>query len=115
MEPGASKSKSEAAPARKKSPRLGIIVRLLIYVPLLGFFGWQAAQRFIDGRNVADDNFHVAIDAWINQPREELITLPNGKTGKVRYVTPEQAMQEGLLAPPPAPAAEHQPDPSAPE
>ena len=28
-----------------KRPRLGILVRVAIYVPLLGFFGWQAFDK----------------------------------------------------------------------
>lgn len=90
-----------------KRPRLGVVVRVLIYGPLLGFFGWQAAQRHLDERRIADDNFRTSVDRSLQFP-PRTIMMPNGELMPVYEVTEEEAVQMGLLpepkSPDPAPA-----------
>jgi hypothetical protein len=94
--------------APRKRLRTGVIVRLLIYVPLLGFFGWQAVQRFQDGREVADDSFRASVEQWLQHPPRTMV-MPNGEVMPVLELTEEEAVQMGLIPEPkpaPAPAPE---------
>ena len=95
--------------APRKRWRTGVIVRVLIYVPLLGFFGWQAVQRFQDGRRAADDNFRASVEQWLQHPPRTIV-MPNGEVMPVLELTEEEAVQMGLI---PEPKAEPKPEPSA--
>lgn len=46
----------------------GVIVRLAIYVPLLGFFGWRAADKAMGEREAADDVFRKDIARLLESP-----------------------------------------------
>jgi hypothetical protein len=96
------------APPRKRL-RTGVVVRLLIYVPLLGFFGWQAVQRFQDGRRAADDNFRASVEQWLQHPPRTIV-MPNGEVMPVLELTEEEAAQMGLI-PEPTPEPTPQPTP----
>jgi hypothetical protein len=91
---------------RAKRRRLGLVLRVLVYVPLLGFFGWQAGETFFAQRRGADDNFRAFVHASLHaMPAPRTITLPNGEQMPVFEVTEEQAIEMGLLpAPSGAPA-----------
>jgi hypothetical protein len=95
--------------APRKRLRTGVIVRLLIYVPLLGFFGWQAVQRFQDGRRAADDNFRASVEQWLQHPPRTIV-MPNGEVMPVLELTEEEAAQMGLI-PEPTPEPTPQPTP----
>ena len=87
-----------------KRPRMGLVIRLLIYLPLLGFFGWQAGQTFITQRRGADDNFRAYVQAQLRaMPAPRTIKLPNGEEMPVFEMTEQEAIEMGLL---PAPAPE---------
>ena len=94
-------------PKPQRKPRLGIIIRLVIYVPLLGFFGWRAWDRFATEREAADEVFRERVSAWLEHP-PQTIMLPNGEA--LPMMTPEQAEAQGfnlpdsLKEPTPAPA-----------
>lgn len=93
----------------RKRPRLGVIVRILIYVPLLGFFGWQAVQRYQDGRRVADDGFRTSVEQWLEHPPRSVV-MPNGDVMPVFELTEQEAVEMGLL-PEPEPTTEPAPAP----
>jgi hypothetical protein len=73
-------------------PRKGILIRLFIYVPLLGFFGWQAYQRYRAEQTVEQD----AKAAPELEGRKTKFTLPDGKSVEVVEISEEQARQMGL-------------------
>lgn len=105
MEPGA-KTKTETKTETETRPkrRLGLLVRVLIYVPLLGFFGWQAGKTFFTQRRGADDNFRAHVQARLQaMPASRTIMLPNGEEMPVFELTEQQAIEAGLL---PAPTGE---------
>jgi hypothetical protein len=83
----------------RKRPRLGVVVRVLIYVPLLGFFGWQAAQRYLDGRRAADDNFRASVQQWVQHPPRTIV-MPNGEVMPVLELTEQEAVEMGLMPEP---------------
>lgn len=86
----------------RKRPRLGIILRLLIYLPLLGFFGWRATRDFIDQRHAADEAFRASIQQWLqHQPRT--IMMPNGEEMPVFELTEQEAVEMSLLPEPSSP------------
>jgi hypothetical protein len=83
-------------PKTKRKPRLGLILRLAIYVPLLGLFGWRAWERFSIEREGADEIFRERVSAWLEHP-PETITLPDGSA--LPMLTPEQAEAQGYELP----------------
>ena len=87
------------ADEQRKRPRKGVIIRAMIYGPLLCFFGYQAVQRHLDERRLADDNFRAFVDQWLAvQPKT--IMMPNGELMPVFEVTEQEAVQMGLLPEP---------------
>jgi hypothetical protein len=95
---------SPATEAPRKWLRPGIIIRAVIYVPLLGFFGWQAVQRYQEGRRSADDNFRASVEQWLQHPPRTIV-MPNGELMPVFELTQEEAVQMGLIPEPAAPPA----------
>jgi hypothetical protein len=83
-------------PKAKRKPPLGVLIRLAIYLPLLGFFGWRAWERFASERVAADEVFRERVSGWLEQP-QRVILLPNGET--LPMLTPEQAEAEGYQLP----------------
>jgi hypothetical protein len=45
-----------------------VIIRLAIYVPLLGFFGWRAADKAMAEREAADEVFRKDIARLLESP-----------------------------------------------
>lgn len=78
---------------KRKRPRIGIILRLCIYIPLLGFFGWQALDRFQRARDEADSAFRRQLDRRMLDGGD-VITLPNGQ--QMQVITPERARELGV-------------------
>jgi hypothetical protein len=100
----------ETKDAPRKRPRLGIIVRVLIYVPLLAFFGWQAVQKLSSQRDVADDNFRTLVQQRLDS-QLPTVMLPNGEV--IPAITEEQAIEMGVLpTPSEAPKPEPAPEPT---
>jgi hypothetical protein len=57
-----------AAASGRKRPSKSVLIRLAIYVPLLGFFGWRAGARAIDERTAADAAFRTDVGVWLESP-----------------------------------------------
>jgi hypothetical protein len=57
-----------AAAGGRKRPSKGVLIRLAIYVPLLSFFGWRAADRALDEREAADAAFRTDLGIWLETP-----------------------------------------------
>ncbi len=70
--------------------RRGLIIRLLIFVPLLAYFGYGAYQKW-RAEQAAEDA----------APTSRKMQLPDGRTIDVIELTPEQAEQQfGVKLPP---------------
>lgn len=65
-------------------------IRLLIYIPLLAFFGYQAFARFKAGKE-AEAQEAASPAPTGDEPTKRTVTLPDGRTVEVYEVTPEQA------------------------
>jgi hypothetical protein len=83
-------------PKTRRKPRLGLVIRLAIYVPLLGFFGWRAWERFSNEREAADEVFRERVGLWLEAP-PQTIMLPNGEP--LPMLTPEQVEAAGYELP----------------
>lgn len=92
----ASKNGDGDGDGARKRPPWKILVRLLIYIPLLSYFGWQAARNTLDQRQIADDNFRAQLQQWLlHTPRT--IVMPNGETMPVLELTKDEAVEMGLM------------------
>lgn len=80
----------------RKRPYLGVIVRVVVYGAALSYFGWQAAQRFMTERQIADDNFRTSVGQWLKHPPKTII-MPNGEAMPVLELSEDEARQLGLL------------------
>ena len=79
--------------ARRK--RLGLLIRVGIYIPLLAFFGWRALEHRKQSRAAADDAFRGTVDSWLDADVPgTTITLPTGE--QLRVLTPEEAASVGV-------------------
>jgi len=75
-------------------PRRAILVRALVYGPLLAYFGWRAYERYSTQR--AAERREAQRRARIEQVLESQsrpVTLPDGTVRHVPVVTPEQARE----------------------
>lgn len=68
-------------------PRKGILIRIVVYGGLLGFFGWRALMPHLVEPAANDDDERLE---ELKQQRRT-ITLPNGQTQVIYEITPEQA------------------------
>jgi hypothetical protein len=75
-------------------PRRGILIRLCIYLPLVGYFGWRAFDRWWLERHPP------AAEQDPLDPYRRKIVLPDGSEQEVIELTREQAEQ--LIGPLPA-------------
>lgn len=83
----------------RKGPRLGIVVRLAIYIPLLGFFGWQAAAKFRATNEAADEQLRAHIKQELEDP-QPAIMLPNGEVMPIMQMSEEEAIERGYISKP---------------
>jgi hypothetical protein len=98
-------------------PRKGIIIRLLIYVPLLGYFGWHALERWRSEQpGAAEDSAEATVDEKL-APYKKVMTFPDGTKQEIYELTPEEAASIlGHELPPAAGADRATPkEPSAPD
>jgi hypothetical protein len=81
-------------------PRKGVLIRLAIYVPLIGFLSWNALQS-CEARREAQEAAATPPEPSVQErlePHKRIITLPDGSQQAVYELTPEEA-QELLGAP----------------
>ena len=70
-------------------PRRGVLIRLFIYVPLIGFLGWRAYEARCGEPEVATEPEGGAEDPLA--PYRKTIVLPDGTQQEIVEMTPEQA------------------------
>lgn len=91
-------------------PSRGVIIRLFIYIPLIGFLGWRA----MNSRCGADEPTLSAEPSAVDElaPYRKTITLPDGTQQEIVELTPAQA--EAVLGQrmPPDPPDDEQTPPS---
>jgi hypothetical protein len=87
-------------------PRRGILIRLLVYGPILGYLGWQAIERW-KGERGADS----AAQEQPAEPLKRTVTFPDGTKHEVLELTPEQAEQ--MLGKPLEPPKDDPPAPAS--
>jgi hypothetical protein len=69
-------------------PRKGILIRIVVYGGLLGFFGWRAFKPHVtDPANSPSDARRLE---ELRQ-HSRTVTLPDGETQVIYEITPEQA------------------------
>ena len=90
-------------------PRKGILIRLCIYVPLLGYLSWRAYERWAGERNPPAAEVDE-LDAKL-APHKRVITLPDGTQQEIVELTPEEA--EAILGPLPQLEGSDDPGPKA--
>lgn len=85
-------------------PRKGVLIRLLIYVPLIGYLSWSAITN-CQARRAAEEAAATpsapAPDPALQErlePHKRIIKLPDGTEQAIYELTPEEA-QELLGAP----------------
>ncbi len=88
-----------------KRPRKGILIRLAIYLPIIGFLSYQAF--------FVDRSAPPAPDAEAQPGKVRHIQGPDGKEFKVIEVTPEEARQMGVEIPEPPPKEDAPSEPPA--
>lgn len=97
---------------RMRWPRKGILIRALIYGPLLGYFGWQAWQKWQADPVEATTPAEPTVDDKLER-HKKTIELPDGTKHEIYELTPEQA--EEILGhpvpPPPQDEDAHEGDP----
>lgn len=93
--------------------RKGVVIRLLIYVPIIGYLGYQAMQKWneeqaaqvevVETPAAADD-----LDAKL-EPYKRIIEMPDGSKQEIVELTEEQA-EEILGKPVPKSPSERKAD-----
>ena len=71
------------------------MLRLAIYLPLLGFFGWRAAARYMEAREAADEAFRQSVNQWLTHPPRTIDI--DGQQVPVLEVTEAEAAALGYL------------------
>ena len=62
--------------------RRGIVIRLCLYLPVIGYLSWRAVERWQDEQRA------LSID---EAPKKQTIVLPDGSSQAIVELTPEQA------------------------
>lgn len=70
-------------------PRRGVLIRLFIYIPLIGFLGWRAYQARCGEPEQAVEPEAPTDDPLA--PYRKTIVLPDGTQQEIVEMTPEQA------------------------
>ena len=81
-----------------KLPRKGILIRLAIYLPIIGFLSWKA---FFSG----GDEQPAPEPEQTSPGRVRTIAGPDGKEMKIIEITQEEAKAMGVEIPDPPPKA----------
>ena len=68
-------------------PQRGIVIRLFIYIPLIGFLGWRAMNA-----GCAPDTIEAEPEPNLEDqlaPHRKTITLPDGTQQEIVELTPQ--------------------------
>jgi hypothetical protein len=84
-------------------PRKRVLIRVLIYVPLLGYFGWQALDRWRAEQVAASPEPSVEEKL---APHKKWMTFPDGTKQEIYELTPEEAADILGHEPPERPGAD---------
>jgi hypothetical protein len=88
---------------RMRLPRKRVLIRVLIYVPLLGYFGWQALDRW-RAEQVAHSP-EPSVEEKL-APHKKWMTFPDGTKQEIYELTPEEAADILGHEPPERPGAD---------
>ena len=88
---------SEETP--RKGPRLGLIVRAIIYPSLIAFFGWQALGTYRAKGEAADTKLREAIATELADPQPTIV-LPNGEVMPILQLSEDEAIERGYISKP---------------
>lgn len=101
-----SQAMSEAEPdtesepeAGRKRPRLGVLVRMVIYPSLIAFFGWQALGTYRAKGEAADTMLRQAIAHELEDPQPTIV-LPNGEVMPILQLSEDEAIERGYISKP---------------
>ena len=72
-------------------PRKGILIRILIYVPIIGYLAWAAAGKWRAEREATEGAAELDTIEPGETPYRQKIKMPDGTEREVTIVTPEQA------------------------
>ena len=92
--------------------RRGLIIRLLIFVPLFGYFGYGAYKKW---RGEQEEQAAQSAREVELKAATKSVTLHDGRSIDIVELTPEQAERlHGIKLPPPEDAKAPAPAPAAP-
>ena len=94
-------------------PRKGVLIRLAIYGPLLGYFGWQALEKWRAEQAAAEQSAEPTIDEKL-APHKKWVTFPDGTKQAIYELSPQEAA-DILGHEVPAPGAEQASSKPAPD
>lgn len=74
-------------------PRKGILIRLLIYGPIIGFLSYQAIEKYRTEREVTETDVAPLQEDVEDklEPYKKVIDMPDGSKQEIIQLTPEQA------------------------
>lgn len=74
-------------------PRKGILIRLLIYGPIIGFLSYQAIEKYRTEREVTETDVPPLQEDVEDklEPYKKVIEMPDGSKQEIIQLTPEQA------------------------
>ena len=74
-------------------PRKGILIRLLIYGPIIGFLAYQALEKYRTEREVTETDVAPLQEDVEDklEPYKKVIEMPDGSKQEIIQLTPEQA------------------------
>lgn len=70
-------------------PRKGVLIRLAIYLPIIGYLGWQAIEKWRSEQAVMEHAPQSPEDEL--EKHKRVIQLPDGRTQEIYELSPEQA------------------------
>lgn len=73
-------------------PRKGILIRLAIYLPIIGYLAWSAFGKWRAEREASEAAELETVEPG-DTPYRQKIKMPDGTEREVTIVTPEQAEQ----------------------
>ncbi len=73
-------------------PRKGVVIRLMIYIPVIGYLGYQAVQKWKSEQETTETAPAAETDSKLD-PYKRVIEMPDGSKQEIIELTEEQAEQ----------------------